>query len=133
MRPKTRWLAQHGGPPGWLEKSDPAGVILHRLPFPYLGVSLTEVAQLQTDGISGYCYIVNDYTTIRHELRHARKVYPMSWDSRKQSLSAEWKKNQCCGSGSGRIGLILPDTYREWYTEPPDKDPYPFKLKEKIN
>jgi hypothetical protein len=29
MRPKARRLAQHGGPPGWLEESDPAGVILH--------------------------------------------------------------------------------------------------------
>ncbi len=25
MRLKARWLAQHGGPPGWLEESDPAG------------------------------------------------------------------------------------------------------------
>jgi hypothetical protein len=25
MRPKARGLAQQGGPPGWLEKSDPAG------------------------------------------------------------------------------------------------------------
>ncbi len=25
MRPKARILAQHGGPPGWLEESDPAG------------------------------------------------------------------------------------------------------------
>jgi hypothetical protein len=25
---KTRGLAQHGGSPGWLEESDPAGVIL---------------------------------------------------------------------------------------------------------
>ncbi len=57
----------------------------------------------------------------------------MSWDCRKPSLSAEWKKNQCCGSGSGRIVIILPDTDRDWYTEPPDKDPYSFQLKEKIN
>jgi hypothetical protein len=28
MRPKARGLAQHGGPPGWLEVSGPAGVIL---------------------------------------------------------------------------------------------------------
>ncbi len=34
-------LAQHGGPPGWLEESGPAGVFLYvmdgpyRLPFPY--------------------------------------------------------------------------------------------------
>ncbi len=25
MRPKARGLAQHGGPPGWLKGSDPAG------------------------------------------------------------------------------------------------------------
>jgi hypothetical protein len=41
MRPKARGLAQHGGPPGWLEESDPAGVILYvmdgpqSLSFPY--------------------------------------------------------------------------------------------------
>ncbi len=29
MRPKARGLAQHGGPPGWLEESDPAVVILY--------------------------------------------------------------------------------------------------------
>jgi hypothetical protein len=27
MRPKARGLAHHGDPPGWLEESDPAGVI----------------------------------------------------------------------------------------------------------
>jgi len=25
MRSKARGMAQHGGPPGWLEESDPAG------------------------------------------------------------------------------------------------------------
>jgi hypothetical protein len=41
MRPKARGLAQYGGPPGSLEESGPAGVILYvmdgpfRLPFPY--------------------------------------------------------------------------------------------------
>ncbi len=41
MRPNARGLAQHGSPPGWLEESDPAGVILYvvdgpyRLPLPY--------------------------------------------------------------------------------------------------
>jgi hypothetical protein len=40
MRPKARGLGQHGGPPGWLEESDPAGVSLYvvyrpyRFPFP---------------------------------------------------------------------------------------------------
>ncbi len=38
MRLKARGLAQHGGPPGWLEKSDPACVILYMvdLLFSYL-------------------------------------------------------------------------------------------------
>jgi hypothetical protein len=41
MRPKARAGSQHGCPPGWLEESDPAGVILYMidgpysLPFPY--------------------------------------------------------------------------------------------------
>jgi hypothetical protein len=26
MRPKASGLAQHGGPPGWLEESDPAHI-----------------------------------------------------------------------------------------------------------
>jgi hypothetical protein len=30
MRPKARGLAQHGGPPSWLEENDPAGVIFVR-------------------------------------------------------------------------------------------------------
>ncbi len=29
MMPKARELALHGGPPGWLEESDPAGMILY--------------------------------------------------------------------------------------------------------
>jgi hypothetical protein len=30
MRPKARGLAQHGGPPDWLEESDPAGCVFVR-------------------------------------------------------------------------------------------------------
>ncbi len=51
MRPNARGLVQRGGPPGWLEESDPAGVILYvmdgpyRLPLPYR-VALTGAAQL---------------------------------------------------------------------------------------
>ncbi len=36
MRPKAREVAQHGGPPGWLEESDPAGVILYMMDGLYL-------------------------------------------------------------------------------------------------
>jgi hypothetical protein len=35
MRPNARGLAKHGGPPDWLEESDPAGVILYVMDGPY--------------------------------------------------------------------------------------------------
>ncbi len=60
-----RGLAQHGGLPGRLEESDPAGVILYlmdgpyRLPFRTVPVVLIGDAQLRSDGISRCCYIVN--------------------------------------------------------------------------
>jgi hypothetical protein len=50
-----RGLGQHGGPPGWLEESDPAGVILYvvdgayHLPFPYRTGAL-ELPKLRADG-----------------------------------------------------------------------------------
>jgi hypothetical protein len=53
MRPKARGLAQHGGPPGWVEKSDPASVISYVMDGPYhlsfphpIPVALTGAAQL---------------------------------------------------------------------------------------
>ncbi len=54
MMPKARGLVRHGGLPGWLEESDPAGVILYvmvgpyYLPFPVAlaGAALAEAAQL---------------------------------------------------------------------------------------
>jgi hypothetical protein len=56
MRPKARGLAQHGGLPGWLKESDPAGVILYAMDRPYTAcllrtamVALTEAAQLRAD------------------------------------------------------------------------------------
>jgi len=62
MRPQTRGLAQYGGPPSWMEESDPAGGILYgpyRLPFRTVPVALTGAARLRADGISSCCYIVN--------------------------------------------------------------------------
>ncbi len=72
MRSRARGLAQHGGLPGWLQESDPAGVILQmmdgpvRLPFSqFTGCP----GQLRADLISSCCYIVNvHYTTIRQGL-----------------------------------------------------------------
>jgi hypothetical protein len=56
MRPIARGLVQHGGPPGWPEESDPAGVILYvmgsiALLFRTVLVSLTGTAQLRADVI----------------------------------------------------------------------------------
>ncbi len=34
MRAKARGLAQHGGPPGWLEETDPAGETLYVMDGP---------------------------------------------------------------------------------------------------
>jgi hypothetical protein len=34
MRPKARGLAQHGGPPGYLEEIDPVGVMLYVMDGP---------------------------------------------------------------------------------------------------
>jgi len=73
MRPKARGQTQHGGPPGWLEDSDPAGVILYVMDGPYrllfhaVPVALKGAAKLRADGM---------YTTIRLELRHTRKSWP---------------------------------------------------------
>ncbi len=64
--PKSRELAQHGGPPGWLEESDPAGVILYLMDGPYTGclfcnvqVALTKASQLRADVMSSCCYLLN--------------------------------------------------------------------------
>jgi hypothetical protein len=60
MRPKARGLALHGSPPGYLEESNLAGVILYMMdgpnempafPFPYW-LPWTELAYLRADGIS---------------------------------------------------------------------------------
>ncbi len=82
MRPMARGLVQHGGRPGWLEESNPAGVILYvmdgpyRLPFPYRTGCPARSCPSAADGISSCCYTVNVQTNIRHELPHARKAWP---------------------------------------------------------
>jgi hypothetical protein len=65
MRPKARWLAQHNGPPGWVDQIDPAGVILYLmegpycLPFPYCtgcpdrsSVGLTVLKEADSDPLN---------------------------------------------------------------------------------
>jgi hypothetical protein len=73
MRPEARGLDQYGGPPGWLEESDQAGVILcvmdvlYRLPFPYRTQLLLHIVNVPN---------------IRHALRHARKACMARYSSR---------------------------------------------------
>jgi hypothetical protein len=57
MRPKARGLAQHGGPSGWLEESDPAGVKdgPYRMPFRTVPVALTGAFQLRSGEIFFPC------------------------------------------------------------------------------
>jgi hypothetical protein len=76
MMPKA-----HGGPPGWLKESDPAGVILYvmdgpyRLSFPYCTVlPLQELSSCEL--MEFPAAVIYSKCTLIHELRHARKVWP---------------------------------------------------------
>ncbi len=50
-------------------------------------------------------------------------------------ISFQWSYRPCCESGSGWIGIILPDPCRDWHSGSADPDPdlflylYPFKTK----
>ncbi len=86
VRPKARGLAQHGGPPGWLEESNPSGVILYVMDglyaclFRTVPVAQPGAAQLQADGISSCRYIVNVHHYPSWATTHARKA-SMAWYS----------------------------------------------------
>jgi hypothetical protein len=67
MRLKTRGLAQHGGPPGWLEESAQAGC-----GFVRDGQSILP-AMIDHMTCTGLGLIV--YRKQRHELRHAGKAW----------------------------------------------------------
>ncbi len=57
-----RGLAHHGGPPGWLEESDPAGVLLYVMDVPCRNARLfrtVSVALTGAVGIFSCCYIAN--------------------------------------------------------------------------
>jgi hypothetical protein len=60
MMPKARGLVQHGGPPGCLEESDPAGMILyvmdgHAPALTYCTTACIVVAQLWAPGKPSCC------------------------------------------------------------------------------
>ncbi len=56
IRPKARGLAQHSGPPGWLEESDPAGC-----DFVHDGRSMT--SPLTACPVSGAALLLNEHKT----------------------------------------------------------------------
>jgi hypothetical protein len=71
MRPKARGLTLHGGPPGWLEESEPTGC-----DFVCDGRSLPPALTDHTTGpgLGQIFYLM--YTKHRHELRHTKKAWP---------------------------------------------------------
>jgi hypothetical protein len=71
VRPKARGLTQHDCPPGWLEKSDPAGCDFER-DGRYMPPALTDHT---TCPVLGLIYD-QMYTKHRYELCHARKAWP---------------------------------------------------------
>jgi hypothetical protein len=72
MRPNARGLAQHCGPPGWLEDSEPTGVILYVMQR-WLSQELPSCKLMEFPAavLDSKC---TQLTSIRHELRHARKA-----------------------------------------------------------
>ncbi len=69
-RPKARALALHGGPLGWLKESDPLILCDGRSMPP----ALMDHTTCPSLGLIYYWV----YTNHRHELRHARKVWPVT-------------------------------------------------------
>jgi hypothetical protein len=89
MRPKARGLAQHGGPPGWLEESDPILYVIDAGLFRTVPVALTGAAQLRADGIL-VAVKKQMYTTIRHELYMSR-MGGMAWYSSEPIPTLRWR------------------------------------------
>jgi hypothetical protein len=72
MRPKARGLAQHGGPPDWLEECDPAArwyFVRDRRSMP---PALTDHTTCPGLGLFHY----ETFTKYRHEPSHGRKAWP---------------------------------------------------------
>ncbi len=82
MRPKARGLVQHGGPPGWLEESDPARCDGRFMP-PALtdhtscpGLGLLSCERLAIPAAVSDVLVLNVlYTNLRHEIYHAKKAW----------------------------------------------------------
>jgi hypothetical protein len=80
MKPKARGLDQHGGPPGCLEDSDPAG-----RDFVRDRRSMPPARHITCPGLGLIYYLM--YTRHRNELRHARgKTWPGTLVSQAFSL-----------------------------------------------
>ncbi len=79
MRPKAREMTQHGGPPGWLEESDPTRCcdgrsmphsLTDRIDCP--GLDLLSCELLANLAAAVDILVLNVHKQ-RHELYHARK------------------------------------------------------------
>ncbi len=102
MRPKSRGLARHGGSPGCLKESDPAGCDFERDGRP-MPPALTEYI---TWGWS----VTNVH---RHGLRHARKAWPgILVDPCLLSDSSYRIKDPGDGGGGGGVARVKPAIFR---------------------
>jgi hypothetical protein len=70
---KARGQAQHGGPPGWLEESNTAGVFFYMMDEPYrtAPVALTRAVQMRAQLL-----LYNNVHNHTSHVRHTRKALP---------------------------------------------------------
>ncbi len=92
MRPRSTGLAQHGGPPNWLEKSDPAGGVVLYLIGRSIPPALTDHTSCPDLGMIYYWM----YTNYRHELRLPRKAWLLSGPNSQLHIWAKgWSWSEC--------------------------------------
>ncbi len=117
MRPKARRLAQHGRPPGWLEESDPTGMILYaivgpcrlpgvlyRLPcLPNIGLLANPAAE-KAAAAAGILVNVHNPSTWAMSRKEG-----MAWNSRRPMPSLWFGVPKNCFRGGYFARKIVPD------------------------
>ncbi len=102
LMPQAREMTHHGGTPGWLEESDPAGWDLccdgrSMPPFFWRTMPLSQTNRAAVTDV-----LVLKYTKYRHELYHARKAW-VNTLVRPRAVSVAEPPHFCCV-----CSLILP-------------------------
>ncbi len=107
---KARGLVQNGGPPGSLEESGPAGVILYEMDGPYrLAFTPYRTGCPDRSHPAAILWNFQPYTTICHEQRHARKIW--TGTLRDPCFSASlWTLHYACTAQCRGAGIIVTGT-----------------------